>query len=468
MTGLALRVGTVLAAAVACGGVTLAGAAAAPGGGGAGHAISRVSPASGYAENPVVAVDRNGDRTAAWTDYVARGDTVLFGVATATRRAGATGWGKAVTVAEPNDGSDTPELALAPSGAGVIVWTQAGVGRGHRLRSMLRATTRPSADAAWRAPVTISAHAASVLQFAVGIDAGGEITLAWTSADGGANARITFAGANALTGRWRSPQTLVGAARGGSDLRLAVNGDGEALIAWSRQVGETHPRHALPTIRSVQMTSYRATVGGWQRPLGVGRASEQEELPGGEIWAPTTPTIALDPAGGATVTWLTTGPGAAQILDVAHRPGGSTTWEQPVALTKQADLFGWDVGADAHGDLTVVWGDYRGRLRERVSDDGRGWSAPSVIEGKDAGLPYLVVGPGGGALLTWSTSRRVFVSDRAGPAAGWSRPVAVEEGSGYFPQAALDGAGHATVLWPQRAARGHFGQVIYATSFPAG
>jgi hypothetical protein len=446
-------VSAVLAGSLVCAGV-------ASGSSGAGPVVQVSSPGV-YAESPVIAVDAAGDETVAWTDYRSS-DPAQFNVTTATRPAGASRWSAPTVVSDVNGGSDQPVLAVAPSGAGVIAWVEVLPQGPTRSYFALEATTRPSASAAWTAPVRVASAAAGVSGVTVAIDRAGQITAVWN--DGFAtDPAIELASAGAATGRWSRPRQLAPAGHGGSDPQLSVDDRGDALVAWPRVVGRTNHRNAVSTIHYAERVSYRPARGRWQAPVTVGRFSEPLVNPGGMFWAPTTPTTALDAHGGATIIWQALR-GNDQLLDVARRPSSARAWRPAETLTTNPTAP--VIGTDAAGELTIAWADRHGHVLTTDSRDGTHWSRPARVPGAtQAFLTWLSVAPNGAAILTWSGNhQRILVSRRPRAAAKWTAPTAVSH-HGYFPQAALAADGIAALVWPRRLPPPAFGSVIDATTY---
>jgi hypothetical protein len=211
--------------------------------------IVQVSTAGEYAESPVIGVDAAGEETVAWTDYLSS-DPAQFAVATATRRAGTSAWTVPTLVSDFNGGSDQPVLALAPSGAGVIAWVQVVPSGPTETVFALEAVTRPSASAAWTAPVQVASAASGVSGASIGIDRAGEITAVWNTGFG-TNSAIEVADASAATGRWGQPQLLAAAGQGGfgsaADRRRSRRCDGG--VAAGRRPDQPRQVRADPSLR---------------------------------------------------------------------------------------------------------------------------------------------------------------------------------------------------------------------------
>jgi hypothetical protein len=412
-----------------------------------------VSSSTEYAEAPALGVDGRGDQVVAWMDYRVNG-FAEFAVMTASRAAGRHGWSSPQRISAWDEEGTGPVLAVSSSGAAVLAWTSAVRVRSGRLVSVIEATTRASAGAAWRLPVRLATS--MVGSPVVGIDHRGDVTAAW-SFYRPSGSWVLYATASAASGVWAQPRVL--SRQDGENVELAVNDRDETLLSWQRRVGETSVPHALPIIHYEQIAQFRSTRGRWQPPVVVARYSQGQASPGGNIWAPSTPDLALDARGGATLMWVSN-PGAW----VTHRSAGAANWA-PAHLIA-AHPIGPVLGTDAGGAVTVAWSTRNGRLLTTTSNDGLSWSTPTVVpHATNIFTTWLSVGAGGNAILTWSgPGDRVLVSTRHDSSPGWTPPAAVGEGG--FPQAGIDRAGTAAIVWPRVRSPRAFAAVIEATTYP--
>ena len=153
-----------------------------------------------------------------------------------------------------------PVLAESPSGAAVIAWSY--VQGGPDERTALEAVTRSSARSGWSVPRTIwSIGNVDDALATAGIDTAGVATIVWTRY-GPANPAVWSTSVDTADGTGTRPQRLIAAGAGGTDVSLAVNGAGAALLSWQRQLGVTrHKPQQLPTVHAAEMVSYRSASG---------------------------------------------------------------------------------------------------------------------------------------------------------------------------------------------------------------
>jgi Protein of unknown function (DUF4232) len=432
---------------------------------GGGSAPVSVSGATGENEYPALAVDANGDATVAWGVSAQTGGLETMTIE-ASDRSGPDGtWSPPQQLSDVNEGSGTPTVALAPSGAGVIAWTETIQLPGQRsFITVVDAVTRSGPSQPWSAPVRISRTAASSVS--VGIGAAGTVTAVW-SEDYSVNPAIASATANTATGKWSSIRLLARKGRGGLNPQLTISAAGAALVGWQRQLSRTPQRHTLPIVHWAQMATLRAPDGTWRAPQQIATLSLPEENPGAEVWAPPTATQTLDGAGNPTVTWSADSSSKSdshELLEVAHGDAASGRWTAPTALA--TDPGPTVIGTDSAGRTLVLWTSSFGRMYFRTSSNGAAWSQTETLaRHTGAFLTSLTVAPDGRAILTWLGAHdHVLVRTRASATGRWSAPATT--GSGGFPQAAFDAAGQATIVWPKLLPAPHYGSQIYSTVVP--
>ena len=405
--------------------------------------VNRISHLGRGAEMPVLGVDARGDQTLAWTEQRGNQSGQYFSVMTATRRTEGH-WSVPVGISAWSEDPVEPVVAVEPSGAAVIAWIE--VVRGTTgFVSVVEARTRANASSRWRRTARVASFPGSLSGLQLGIDNRGRVTAIWNTYRG-ARSILRCATGDAMSGRWHKARTLGRTGSGGVSPQLAVNSRGDVLVAWQEQVGRTIRPHAPSTLHLLETVRYRPAGGAWGPPVAVGRLSEPEYLPGGNIWAPTPPNVALDDQGGATVVWLSPR-STGLVLLVAHRRPGSLHWSRTrVPAVKSS---GPVIGTDGAGALTIAFSGQHGMLMVTRSRDGVNWSRPAAVHGATSGYtPWLSVGQRGNAILTWFASHtRIFVSVRRRADGRWSLPTLI--GHGVFPQAALDRAGIAALVWPR-------------------
>lgn len=325
-----------------------------------------------------------------------------------------------------------PSLAESQSGAAVVVWSYG---------KTIEAVTRSSPGAAWSAPRVIwSRRHVDVAAVTVGIDSAGVATVVWT-AYGPADPAIWTAGIDAQNARASRARQLIPAGAGGTNVVLAVNGAGEALLSWQRQLSLTKHRGkiSLPTVHAAEMASYRAASGRWLGSHLLARFSFQSEPLSTQIWAPGSSPSTVTANGTAATAWTASGP-----LEIATRNPLTGSWSATEVLERSGG-FGQTVINGPRDSLLALWssGD-QGAFRSATSTDGTDWStAPVPAHG--GFLTFLASDPDGDDAATYAGphSRILFTTRTA--ADRWS--ALRQAGTGSNPEVAVSSSGSITLAW---------------------
>ncbi len=424
--------------------------------------VVRISSSSGYNEYPMLAVDAAGDATAVWSVYTIVNDEAEFSVATASRTGPSGSWSAPQSLSSPNDADTLPTVALGPGGAGAIAWTQVSA---NDTTTTIEAVTRRSFAEPWSTPVTVDTLPgdAGVDQIQLALSDAGVVTAVWSDGDSPGSA-IEVSSGDTVNDTWTTPGELAGRNRGGANPQLVVNGAGDAIVTWSHQLTPIGARQSGRPTRFAETAVFGTPDGIWTPPRTVASFSQIEGNPGAEVWTPLTPVAALDATGAATLGW-TAQSGSHTILEVAHAAPGGQSWTKPQVLA--ANPGPWVIGADDAGATAVAWTTGRkGQVAVDTSPDGVTWAAPRMTDASGVFNTFMTVAPDGEAALTWlGPHSRIMVSERPNAADAFGTPVAL--GAGGYPQAAIDGTGQITVVWPKLDANDRFGSTIIAATRPS-
>ena len=187
-----------------------------------------------------------------------------------------------------------------------------------------------SASGTWQAPVGIATSGSGAAAVVVKSDAQGNGVAAWSefTAAGSAVQAVTWTASGAFS------SVVQLSALGQSEFLpdLAVNETGTAVVVWSQATtfGGT----------SYQIESATRPAGGsWSAAAAVSPVIPQA----------SSPRVALDGSGDATVVWE-----QSATVNAATRPVGGV-WSSP-ALIETASVVGPDsVASDASGNITAAW-----------------------------------------------------------------------------------------------------------------
>jgi hypothetical protein len=343
-------------------------------------------------------------------------------------------WLAPVDVSSPGEIAGTPDVAIAPGGAAIAVWTdQEGEG------SAIRASIRPPGGP-WGAPATVTAPGSEAYAPSATIDAAGDATVIWEAEPPGESLDTEVEAASLVAGGgWGAPRLIgsVGEAVEEPPV-LAADAAGDVTVVWGRGEG---------AVWTVEATTH-PVGGGWSAPVPL-------SVPGEEAYEPA---VAVNAGGDAAVVWKRGE--ATEIVKAAERPAGGA-WSAPadVSAAGEEGVFP-QVGLDAAGDATVVWERTNAAnfvIREADRPAAGAWSVPRRISpgGLDAFAPTLAVGPGDDAVAAWAlrvtpAETLAGVASRAG-AGAWGEPTTISPSGGHAAEEAvgIDAAGDATVVWTE-------------------
>ena len=236
-------------------------------------------------------------------------------------------------------------------------------------------------------------------------------------------------------GTWSDPVVLAAEAPGHDFPSVAVDAVGAATVVW-QNFDEDH----LVSVQARRITR----DGRLTRTVRLGRMNR-----GGGL-----PSLAVDPAGNATVAWMKQD-GTRSWVEVVRRPAGGS-WTDPKRLSPRDGHVGLPTVAASSGGTVVVWpgasayykdervwaahrSGGQWRPAERIS--ARGW-----IFGADA-----VVTPAGDVIATWSRypasgPSQVEVAERPADDA-WQPAVLLPSGRDGLDPVVAAGGNEVTVVW---------------------
>jgi PKD domain len=308
----------------------------------------------------------------------------------------------------------------------------------------------PAAQAAptWLSPIALGSGTSVISSVAAGSDAAGNVFAAWIRQDASGNT-VELASRPAGGGFTIQPlQTGTGSA---ANVTMAVNRNGDAIIAWRRQ-------NAAAEI----WATTRAAGGGFSVPQVIA------SVPGSSVLDPST---GINQAGAMMVVWRLNTCCTSETIYGAYRPPGGSFVNAPISSTDP-----WNqsprVALDESGRATVVWSYWDGGAvapgsniaRVRIRQPNGTLGTQRNLSGSVAtGFPmFATVGldNSGNAVAVWSQwNGSVYeVQGASRPAASdiWTNlPTFGQSANASFgsePQVAVDVNGNSVAIW--RAANG--------------
>jgi hypothetical protein len=209
-------------------------------------------------------------------------------------------------------------VALAANGRAVVVWHG-----GTATAPLLQASTQATPGGTWSAPVTIAAINVGAQAPIIAIDGSGNAVVAWSGATATTVLGPIFTASLPAGGTWTPVKTLD--TTGSSTIRLAVNATGSAIITWSDDDNIWADSGTI--------------LGGFAAPVDIGHALAHYH-------SPRISFLALNNAGQAIVAY--TPQGASGMAAIRSANG---TWSGAMALPCG---FAGSTAIDGAGDVVVL------------------------------------------------------------------------------------------------------------------
>ena len=325
-----------------------------------------------------------------------------------------------------------PQLAVAPDGGNVVVWSAEDEGTftvfGRRI----------AADGT-RAPTErLSALGEDALDPEVAVDPEGNATVVWVRSDG--SNFVVQARRIAADGSLGSTQALSVTGRDAADPNVAVGPDGTATVVWRRYDGSRF----LVKERQIE-------------PDGTVEAADAKTLSAGGADA-VEQRVAVAPDGTATIVWSRYESSGARIQVERIEPDGTRAGTPQNLSPEGGAAIEPAVAVDGDGAATVSWirsdGSHSIVQARRLSAKGTPDAQPQDLSasGGSAAEPQVAAGPGGNATVVWDRhdGSSFVVQARRLPVAGSPGPTRTLSASGRDaaePQVAVGPSGVATVIW---------------------
>ncbi len=372
--------------------------------------------------SPTSAIDDSGNAIVAWSQASLAGTPWFF----ISERDGATGnWTHPAdntdyfTVAQ---GNPVPSVAIGGGGDAILAWSEPATSN----TRMVYFTERSGIAGTWSAPVDvfIDVPPSSVTAGVSGaaIDDSGNAILTWiesSSAYSDTRAGWIFVSErDGASDVWTHPtvasDSIAVAGSGASDPRLAMAGNGEAIISWFENDGTDY---------QVYIAERDGTTGGWTWPADL---TDKLSPSGSRAWFNRP---AVNSGGEAVVIWRQIdNMGDEQIFMSEH--DGTGLWDNPVDLSDNISPDGFsvaerEVDIDDDGHAVIAWkqdvaasGTEAMFFSEKVSS-GSSWNHPagiddyiSPVDGRWVSPPSLAVGGNGNAIVVWRQGDDYFTNER--------------------------------------------------------
>jgi hypothetical protein len=252
---------------------------------------------------------------------------------------------------------------------------------------------------------------------------------------------------------WSTPQDLSSHTGFAFNPSAALDGRGDAVVAWQRQ-----------------LDAYHTEIDASTRPVG-GLWTADQTLSVGAQPQNDTPSVAMDDQGDALAVWLATGYGTR--IGTAFAPAGSPFGpEQDLGANDPA--AGGNNGAaypfvsfDGTGEALALWEPETAAVRYAIRSPAGQWTDAQIIANPSSGAlaPAFAVSRQGSAEALWMDGFSVYASTRL-PGGSFGPAQRLDTGN-YVqgPAVAMDPQGDAIAAWGQESSGMGFVRVAFR---PAG
>jgi hypothetical protein len=361
--------------------------------------LGTLSGAGQNASRVEIAVSPSGDAAFVWRRFDGTSATCCTRIEARFRSASGT-LGPVLTLSDASQNADhPPQVGIDASGRAVFVWRRFdGTGPECCARIQTRART---AAGALTATKNVSASGQNATAPQVAVEPDGDALIAWSrfdATDPGCCERIQMR-ARSPAGVLGSISTLSRAGHHSDDPEVAVDPDGDAVFIWERFVPtspgcckliEARARSAAGTLSATQPLSALSVNAG-------------------------DPRIRMDSSGGAVFSWLRSdqsSPGCCNRAQTRSRsPTGTLSAIQTISAAGQNAADG-EVGVDASGNAILAWTLPDGtsppgccdivQYRTRTAAGVLSTTKVLSVAGQNAAGSNLAVDENGNAVFAWA------------------------------------------------------------------
>ena len=336
----------------------------------------------GIGAAPKVALDANGAATIIWVHDIGERRVLQATI----RPPGAATWPNA------NDLSGSPiriqshQVGMDANGNAVTVWAQ----RDDASHFYVVGDLRPAAGGFWLAPVALSSPDSNATSGpSLAVLPNGEALAAWI--DGGA---VRVADGHAAGGTWDATLTpATGGVGADTDVDVATNASGDAILAWSWRRSATGP--------AVVQSAFRPGGGSWEAAVDLGTAATGQS----HVQA------AINDAGAAAVIWLD-GP----TLRGAGRSRSTGNWSPATTIATNVGGAGARLSMNPAGNAAAVWANKStGAIRAAIRPAGGAWQPPVRVSSPSSFEPRVALNGSSRAIAVWNraTASSIVLSEAA-------------------------------------------------------
>ncbi len=323
-----------------------------------------------------------------------------------------------------------PTAGIGDSGDAAVSWVH-DIGRDR----VLQASYRKGRSGTWPEPNDLSEASLQIRKHEIALDGTGNAVVAWVERADATHA-VKAVVRSAGSGVWGARVTLSSGENVSAGPTLALAPNGTAIVAWVERSSV------------VRVATGDATTATWQLTSDLSRSANPVL---GE------PQAVLNAAGDGAVAWVQQASGESRPrVKVAQRSAGGS-WTAPTSLRSVRPQPASDaaVGIDRTGSVVVGW-IALGEVEAAAYSAATGlWTDPRIVADADprATELQLAVNPSGNAIAAWSTNEGGSPRTAIRPAASgtWQAPATISASGSSHLRASLEASGNGTTVWNSRS-----------------
>ncbi|WP_375176317.1 Ig-like domain-containing protein [Marinobacter mobilis] len=346
-------------------------------------------------------------------------------------------WQGETVIESSNEDAGFPQVALDAAGNALAVWVQ-----DDGVRTNLWANYY-DVEFGWGTPVKLeNLDAGNASKPHVAMDGQGNGLAVWVQNDGTWN-NIRASRFELMTQTWDAPTLLeVSNVANAHSPQVAMDRSGNGIAVWYQDNG----------IRNNVYASYFQAGSGW------GSA----EVIDANIAGTLNPRLAMNQQGDAVVVWKQFNAGFTRYDIWSNRYDVGSGWQVAEQIEfSNMDAGGADVALSDNGFAVAAWAQddgTRNNIWASRYDPDSGWGSASLLENENfggAGSPQATMDAAGNALVVWfqmDASRQNVWANRYSAGAGWGSADIIETnstGNALDARVALDTNGNGMAVWYQ-------------------
>jgi hypothetical protein len=171
-----------------------------------------------------LAINAKGEAIAVWAFNNGSTDIAQASV----RPEGGSSWQAPIDLSETGGYASQPHIALNDEGEAVATWSLSAA------EELIQTSVRLASGGSWQTPVTVGRGEFSMNfpEPQVAIDARGDAVAVWSLTESGGRETVTAAVRPSASGSWRTPVKLSSASDDAEEPQVAIDPQGETIAAW--------------------------------------------------------------------------------------------------------------------------------------------------------------------------------------------------------------------------------------------